>query len=63
MRAVIDPLQSLSPGGEVYDAALVGTMGAAINAIPDVCAAAPGILHPTAFAPWRPQKRKAGAIA
>ena len=53
IRATIDPVPSLSPGGTDYDAALLGTAATAINAIPEVCAAAPGILHPTIYAPWR----------
>jgi 2,4-diaminopentanoate dehydrogenase len=53
VRAVVDPLPSLTPGGNDYDAALLGTAATAINAIPEVLAAAPGIMHPTVFAPWR----------
>jgi len=63
LRVVVDPLPSLAPGGEVYDAALVGTAGAAINAIPDVCQAAPGVMHAPVFAPWRPRGATAAATA
>jgi hypothetical protein len=63
VRAVVDPVQSLSPGGKEYDAALAGTAATAINAIPDVLAAAPGIMHPTVFAPWRRRGLKAGIHA
>jgi hypothetical protein len=52
LRATVDPLSNLT-GEPGPDAGLVGTAAAATNAIEDVCAAAPGVLHPTLFAPWR----------
>lgn len=52
LRATVDPLSNLT-GEPGLDAGLVGTAAAAINAIEDVCAAEPGVLHPTLFAPWR----------
>jgi 4-hydroxy-tetrahydrodipicolinate reductase len=52
LKTVLDPLPSLSPGGASLDPAFVGTMATVVNAIPMVCASAPGILHASVFAPW-----------
>lgn len=41
---LVDP----EPGKETY-----GVAGSVINAIPEVCAARPGIFHPPVFAPYR----------
>ncbi|SNR92456.1 hypothetical protein SAMN06265360_13414 [Haloechinothrix alba] len=53
VRNVLDPLPSLTSAGPAIDPAYVGTMATVVNAIPDVCAAQPGILHAPIFAPWR----------
>lgn len=50
-------LDALPPDGEPtgsFDPGFYATMATAINAIPSVCAAEPGILHQPVFAPWRP---------
>jgi hypothetical protein len=39
-----------------YDPIYPATAAAALRTIPEVCAAPPGILHPTIFAPWVPRE-------
>jgi len=53
VRMVLDALPSLSGEGERYDPGFYATMATAINAVPYVCEAAPGLFHQPVFAPWR----------
>jgi hypothetical protein len=53
VRMVLDALPSLTAGGENYDPGFYATMATAINAIPAVCQAEPGLFHQPVFAPWR----------
>lgn len=56
MRTVLEPVPSLEhPDQTAPDPAYTGTMATIINAIPDVIAAPPGLMHAPIFAPWRPQ--------
>ena len=50
---MLDALPSLSGEGERYDPGFHATMATAINAVPYVCEAAPGLFHQPVFAPWR----------
>jgi hypothetical protein len=40
-----------------YDPGFHGTMATAINAIPYICEAEPGLFHQPVFAPWRASSR------
>ena len=53
VRMVLDALPSLSGSGEDYDPGFHGAMATAVNAIPAICAAPPGLFHQPVFAPWR----------
>jgi hypothetical protein len=53
LRMVLDALPSLSGEGESYDPGFYATMATAVNAVPYVCEAPPGLFHQPVFAPWR----------
>ncbi|HEX9832632.1 MAG TPA: hypothetical protein VGA66_06010 [Mycobacterium sp.] len=63
VRMVLDALPSLNGEGETYDPGFYGTMATAINAIPYVCAAEPGLFHQPVFAPWRHSAARPAALA
>jgi hypothetical protein len=52
VRMVLDALPSLADGQD-YDPGFYATMATAVNAIPYVCQAEPGLFHQPVFAPWR----------
>lgn len=54
VRMVLDALPSLDGAGETYDPGFHATMATAVNAVPYVCEAEPGLFHQPVFAPWRP---------
>jgi hypothetical protein len=58
-RVRFDLLPSLNADRPPYDPIYPATAAAAINTIPEVCAADPGFVYPRVFAPWAP--RMAGA--
>jgi 4-hydroxy-tetrahydrodipicolinate reductase len=53
VRMVLDALPSLSGEGESYDPGFYATMATAVNAVPYVCEAEPGLFDQPVFAPWR----------
>lgn len=53
VRMVLDAVPSLGGDVEAYDPGFHATMATAVNAVPYVCAAEPGIFHQPVFAPWR----------
>jgi hypothetical protein len=53
VRMLLDALPSLDGSGEPYDPGFYATMATAVNAVPYVCEAAPGLFHQPVFAPWR----------
>jgi len=60
-RMILDALPSLDGTAEAYDPGFYATMATAINAVPAVCEAAPGVFHAPVFAPWSPLRQEARA--
>jgi hypothetical protein len=60
VRMVLDAVPSLTGGGETYDPGFYATMATAVNAIPAVCQAEPGLFHQPVFAPWHYDNSRTG---
>ena len=52
-RMVLDLFPSLGDHNDEYDPAFLATGATAVNAVPEICQAAPGHFHQPVFAPWR----------
>jgi 4-hydroxy-tetrahydrodipicolinate reductase len=62
VRLTLDALPSLDGSGEDYDPGFHATMATAVNAVPAICEAPPGIFHQPVFAPWSPLLREASGV-
>jgi hypothetical protein len=62
-RVVIDALPTLNGAGPPYDPGFHATMATAVNAVPFICEAPPGLFHQPVFAPWHGGSRIAGAAS
>lgn len=54
VRMTLDALPPAAASPGTFDPGFYTTMATAINAIPFICKAEPGIFHQPVFTPWRP---------
>ncbi|PQM47963.1 hypothetical protein [Mycobacterium talmoniae] len=60
VNMTLDALPPARDSTGTFDPGFYATMATAINAIPFICDAEPGIFHQPVFAPWRPGTASAG---